>query len=278
MKPGSAGTCRAHGRPCRPRARPCATTQRSSSPGWARSWGCRPCPCCERSWPRRTTRTWWSGRSWASCASTRRALAAPGPAPAPRHRPRRGPAGSRSAGTGARASWIRVRIYEKGAAKPEGLDQPAPGPGGARLQEPARRRASGSCGEGYDAENFWERLMEMRPARDPEHRGGRRRTHPDLARVRRGRCGFTEEANHVDGDSVQSPSTGWLLALGASGCGPGADPRRTTSAVVKRGVQIGAATKPPRSVAASGAGTVRAGSRPCGSRCGWSRRAPRGPR
>jgi tetratricopeptide (TPR) repeat protein len=90
----------------------------------------------------------------------------PGPAPAPRHSavPRPSDAPSSREAPGARASWIRVRIYKKGADKPEvSINLPL------ALAELVFKSLPDDAikelkREGYDAKNFWERLMKMPPS------------------------------------------------------------------------------------------------------------------
>jgi hypothetical protein len=94
------------------------------------------------------------------------ALPAPGAAPAPRAaapRPSAAPSAREKAGN--RASWIRVRIYKQGTSrKPEiSINLPL---GLAELvfkslPDDAIKELKK---EGYDAENFWERLMKMPPS------------------------------------------------------------------------------------------------------------------
>jgi hypothetical protein len=89
----------------------------------------------------------------------------PGTAAAPRsaakHPP---PSPSAREAPGPRASWIRVRIYQKGATKPEvsiNLPLALAELVFKSLPEDAIEKLKG---EGYDAENFWDRLMKMPPS------------------------------------------------------------------------------------------------------------------
>ena len=83
--------------------------------------------------------------------------------PRPR-RPRPRPRPARRVAPGSRASWIRVRVYEKGEKQPEvSINLPL---GLAELvfkslPDDAR---SGLRRKGIDADNFWDRLMQLGPS------------------------------------------------------------------------------------------------------------------